>query len=102
MAHTTAKEDLWFGILKPSYMAVWLALLVLTVIEVIVPEPQLIGMEAFPRLFVVLSLIGLALVKTILVAWYYMHLIDERVSIILIACAPFLFSLFLTIGLFPY
>ena len=102
MAHTHAEEDLWFGILKPGYMVVWLALLILTVVEVIIPEPALIGMEQFSRLFVVLSLIGLALIKTILVAWYYMHLIDERVSIILIACAPFLFSLFLTIGIFPY
>jgi hypothetical protein len=31
-----------------------------------------------------------------------MHLISERPAIILIACAPFIFSTFLTIGLFPW
>ncbi|MFB6372718.1 MAG: cytochrome C oxidase subunit IV family protein, partial [Bradymonadaceae bacterium] len=55
-----------------------------------------------PRTFVVVSLVLLALAKTFFVAWYYMHLIDERPSIILIACAPFLFSIFLTIGLWPH
>lgn len=102
MAH---EQDNWLGIdwLYSTYMWVWAALLVLTVVEVIVPEPMLIGFEGrFPRVITVLSLIILALVKTFLVAWYYMHLIDERPSIILIACAPFLFSVFLTIGLWPH
>lgn len=104
MAHAHAHEDekMWFGFLKPGYMVVWFLLLVLTVVEVIIPEPALIGMMPFDRLFVILSLIVVALAKTVMVAWYYMHLVDEGVSIILIACAPFLFSIFLTIGLFPY
>ena len=45
---------------------------------------------------------GLAIVKTYCVAWFYMHLIDERPLIVLIACAPFIFSVFLTVGLFPW
>jgi hypothetical protein len=101
MAH---EQNSFLGIswLYSTYMWVWFALLVLTVVEVIVPEPQLIGLAAFPRWVVVLSLIMLALGKTFLVAWYYMHLIDERPSIIGIACAPFIFSVFLTIGLWPH
>lgn len=89
--------------LYAEYMWVWLALLVGTLVEVIIPEPQIVGLTfEFPRVFVVVSLIVLALIKTWLVAWYYMHLIAERPAIILIACAPFMFSIFLTIGLFPW
>ena len=105
------EENQWFGIswLKSDYMWVWVALLVLTVVEVIVPEPELVGLSQFPSLLFfeartlqVISLILLAVIKTFLVAWYYMHLVSERPSIILIACAPFIFSVFLTIGLFPW
>lgn len=100
------EQDNWLGIewLYSTYMWVWAALLILTVVEVLVPEPSLIGLpsDAFSETFTVLSLILLALTKTFCVAWYYMHLIDERPAIILIACAPFLFSVFLTIGLWPH
>lgn len=106
-----------------EYMWVWVWLFVLTLVEVFIPEPEIFGalfemilpaigpvesMNAwlygleFPRVFVVVSLIALALVKTWLVAWYYMHLISEKPSIILVACAPFVFSLFLTVGIFPW
>jgi heme/copper-type cytochrome/quinol oxidase subunit 4 len=92
--------------LDRNYMMVWVALLVLTIVEVIVPELSLIpGVAegaALPRTVEVLSLIGLALIKTYCVAWFYMHLIDENPGIVAIACAPFIFSVFLTIGLFPY
>lgn len=108
MAH---EHKNFFGIswLYADYMWVWVALLVLTVVEVIVPEPQLVGLDGFPGLGIfeprtlqVLSLFLLAGVKTFLVAWYYMHLISERPAIILVAAAPFIFSIFLTIGLFPW
>ncbi len=102
MANSHEEEKLWFGLLNPLYMWIWIALIVLTIVEVIIPEPELIGMEPFDRTFTVVSLIGLALVKTVLVAAYYMHLVGERPAIIPIACAPFLFSIFLTVGLFPY
>lgn len=105
------EEKGWFGIswLKSDYMWVWVALLVLTVVEVIVPEPELIGLPEFggflifeARTLQVISLFVLAITKTFLVAWYYMHLVSERPAIILVACAPFVFSVFLTIGLFPW
>lgn len=99
MAH---KEATWKGIWHVQYMVIWAVLLILTVVEVIVPEPSLIGLEMFPRTFVVLSLILLALVKTILVAGYYMHVIGDKPAIVAVACAPFLFSIFLTVGIFPY
>ncbi|MFW5967890.1 MAG: cytochrome C oxidase subunit IV family protein [Persicimonas sp.] len=105
------EEKTWFGIdwLKAEYMWVWVALLVLTILEVLVPEPESFGLGAFPdilmfeaRTIQVVLLIGLAISKTFLVAWYYMHLVSERPAIILVACAPFIFSVFLTIGLFPW
>lgn len=100
-SHGETKE--WFGFLNAQYMWVWVALLVLTLVEVLIPEPELVGLAfQLPRSVQVLSLIGLALVKTWMVAWYYMHLISEKPAIILVACAPFLFSVFLTIGLFPW
>ncbi len=119
----------WLGIgnLYRQYMWVWVWLFVLTIVEVYVPEPhvfvdlfQTLGLgfvagwlEYFnetiyiPYLgqhmaFIVVSLVLMALAKTWLVAWYYMHLISEKPAIILIACAPFVFSLFLTIGLWPW
>ena len=109
-----------------QYMWVWLWLFVLTVVEVYVPEPHIFvelfetmgitplaeGMEwvnawymaylGEHREFVVVSLILMALAKTWLVAWYYMHLISEKPAIILIAAAPFVFATFLTVGLFPW
>jgi len=118
------EQSEWLGIdwgawklptLYSTYMWVWAALLILTVVEVIIPDPHMLNTWGLvspaqadwlagymPRIFVVVSLILLALAKTFCVAWYYMHLIDERPSIILIACAPFLFSIFLTIGLWPH
>ncbi len=95
----------WLGIkgLYTQYMWVWLGLLIFTAIEVVIPEPATFGLSiTFSRLFVVVSLILIALVKTWMVAWYYMHLIAERPAIILVACVPFIFSLFLTIGMFPW
>ncbi len=102
MSHSNEEKKLWFGFLDPLYMWIWVALIVLTIVEVIIPEPQLIGMEPFGRSFTVISLIGFALVKTVLVAAYYMHLVGDKPAMMLIACTPFLFSIFLTIGIFPY
>lgn len=88
-----------------QYMVIWGALLGLTLIEVFIPEMSgaktMFGIN-LPRTFGIVSLIALATVKTFLVAWYYMHLIGERPLLILIASAPFIFSIFLTIGLFPW
>lgn len=101
MAHKEAK---WFfhDLFHTQYWIIWAVLLCLTCVEVIIPEPTLIGLEAFPRTAVVVSLIMLALIKTVLVAGYYMHLIGDKPAMIAIAAAPFIFSIFLTLGLFPY
>lgn len=88
-----------------QYMIIWAVLLGLTLVEVFIPEmtqPKAMIGISLPRWAGVLSLISLAIIKTYCVAWFYMHLVDERPLLILIASAPFIFSVFLTLGLFPW
>ena len=97
--------------LNVSYVIIWAVLLGLTLVEVFIPEmamgpngPREHG--SFPTLFsrnlAIGLLVVLAVAKTYCVAWFYMHLVDERPLIVLIGCTPFIFSVFLTIGLFPW
>ncbi len=101
MAHKEAKW-VFNDLLHLQYWVIWAVLLVFTFIEVVIPEPSLIGLDTFPRTFVIISLIMIALVKTVLVAGYYMHLIGDKPAMIMVAATPFIFSIFLTIGIFPY
>lgn len=66
----------------PNYMAVWAGLAVLTAIEVGV------AFLSLPREVIVLTLIGLAVWKALLVALYFMHLRFESTRLVLIAAAP--------------
>jgi len=106
MADSNAKTWNIAGVeFNAPYMMVWAALLFLTLVEVAIPEmsgqKELLGIS-MSRGISVMLLIGLAVAKTYLVAWFYMHLIDERPMLVLVASAPFIFSVFLTIGLFPW
>ncbi len=93
------------------YMIIWVVLLALTLVEVFIPEmamgpngPREHGIfdAIFSRNVAITLLVILAIAKTYCVAWFYMHLVDERPLIVLIGCTPFIFSVFLTIGLFPW
>ncbi|MFB6240107.1 MAG: cytochrome C oxidase subunit IV family protein [Gemmatimonadota bacterium] len=66
----------------PNYMAVWAGLAVLTLIEVGV------AFLSLPRQVIVLTLVGLAVWKALLVALYFMHLRFEPLRLVLIAAAP--------------
>ncbi len=66
----------------PNYLAVWFALLVLTIVEVGV---ALLG---FARSTTILILVGLALWKALLVALYYMHLRFESRRLVAMVIAP--------------
>jgi caa(3)-type oxidase subunit IV len=80
---------------EPNYWMVWLALAVLTVVELLVARvPNARG-------FVIFSLCALALVKAGLVAAYFMHLKFEKYALILIVLSPLLLSGILYIGLVP-
>ena len=80
---------------EPNYWMVWLALAVLTVVELLVAQVH------GARYFVIFSLCALALVKAGLVAAYFMHLKFEKYALILIVLSPLLLSGILYVGLVP-
>lgn len=67
---------------KPNYMAVFVALAVLTLIEVGV---AFLGLG---RVTTIIVLVGLAVWKAVLVALYYMHLRFEPPRLIVMVVAP--------------
>ena len=80
---------------KTNYVGVFWGLVTFTLLEVgitYLPVPK------FPM---ALMLISLAMSKALLVAMYYMHLKFETRLLILIALAPFLFAVILTLALMP-
>src|SRR5438552_4261598 len=80
---------------EPNYMAVFWALLTLTLVEVGVFYMH-IG-----RVFFITALILLALIKAFLVAWFFMHLRSERWTLIFMTVIPFILALDLLLGLLP-
>jgi cytochrome c oxidase subunit 4 len=67
---------------QPNYIAVWVALFVLTVLEVTVVYVGL------PHELMVIALVFLALWKAMLVALYFMHLRFEPKRLLYIVLAP--------------
>ena len=67
---------------KPNYMMIWLALAVLTAVEVGV---AFIGL---PRLLTMWTLVLLAVWKAALVGMYFMHLRYELYRVVFMALAP--------------
>lgn len=80
---------------EPNYWMVWLALAVLTVIELTVARVP------HAKAFVIISLCALALTKAALVALYFMHLKFEKYALILIVLSPLVLSAIVYIGLVP-
>ena len=79
---------------KPSYLRIFVFLAVLTVVEVAV------AFTPMPHSARLLFLVALAIAKATLVAMYYMHLRFEGRVLRLIAVAPLLFAIILTIAPF--
>ncbi len=80
---------------EPNYWYVWLALLILTLVELGVAKAPM------PKAAMVFLLCVLALAKAALVAMYFMHLKFERYALMLIVVTPLLLSAILYIGLVP-
>lgn len=76
----------------PNYMAVFWALLVLTVVEVAVPYVWHTGAIK------IIMLGGLGAAKAGLVGWYFMHLKFELPNLKLIVCVPLVFATILALG----
>jgi len=80
---------------EPNYWMVWLALAVLTVVELFVARMP----DA--KTFVIVSLCALALAKAALVALYFMHLKFEKHALMLIVLSPLVLSAIMYVGLVP-
>ncbi len=80
---------------EPNYIAIWIYLAVLTVLELIVAYAPI------PKAVMVGLLVGLAWVKAALVAMYFMHLRFERRTLAIIALVPVTLIIFLTFMLVP-
>ena len=77
---------------RPNYGGVFLSLFVLTIFEIIVANLPI------PRRVIILSLVSLAILKASLVAMFYMHLRFEKILLAVVAVAPLLFSIILTVA----
>ena len=85
----------------PNYIAIWVWLLVLTVVEVAITYAyRLTGIPNIGTIILIL-LVGLALVKALLVGLYFMHLRFERRTFVLIVSSPMILAVILVIALFP-
>ena len=73
------------------YGKIFLGLFGLTVLESAVA-----GFHFMPKFYIVLSLIGLAVTKALMVAMFYMHLKFEKRLLYVIAFAPLIFSIIMT------
>src|SRR5579864_8431744 len=73
--HTEAVEHV--GGTTQSFLVVWVALLVMTAIEV------LLAYEQVPTLIMLVALLGLSIIKAALIIAYFMHLKFEKLSLFL-------------------
>jgi cytochrome c oxidase subunit 4 len=80
---------------EPNYMAVFIALAILTVVEIgVVYAP-------IPKWAIGASLVILAFAKAILVAAYFMHLKFENKTLAVIAGTPIILCVMLMFSLLP-
>lgn len=77
---------------EPNYLGVWGGLAVLTLLEVWIAS---LGMD---RTTLVLTLVGLAVWKALLVALYYMHLKFEPRRLWVLAVAPLPLAVILVVA----
>jgi cytochrome c oxidase subunit 4 len=79
----------------PKYFSIWFILLVVTLGEVVFAAVTPTG------LFKGIGLVVMALYKVVLVALYFMHLKFEKKTMWVIASAPLIFGVILSIGVYP-
>ena len=86
----------------PNYMAIFGALIILTVIELVVAKlPHWMEkVDGIMRTTIIL-LVGLALTKALLVALYFMHLRFEKKTFVMIVSVPLVLAVVLILGLMP-
>lgn len=77
---------------RKEYMLVFVALAVLTAIELVIP-----GLERITYFAKASSLVLLAIGKAFLVAYFYMHLKDETRALKIVAAIPISAALYATV-----
>jgi cytochrome c oxidase subunit 4 len=80
---------------EPNYIAVWIWLAALTVVEIWIANAGL------HRMLVLAGLVGLAIAKAALVAMYFMHLRFETRTLGMIAVTPLAIATLLVFVLLP-
>ena len=80
---------------EPNYIRVFIAMIVLTVAEVV------IFYLGLPTIVMIICLVAMALVKAGLVAAFFMHLALEKRTLALIVVSPLILSAIIIIGLTP-
>ena len=75
----------------PNYLAVWIWLLVLTVLEITALYLPVL------KMYKILTLVVLAVTKALLVAMYFMHLKFERLILIAVILYPLALAITLTV-----
>src|SRR5262245_24468836 len=80
---------------EPNYMAIFVWLTVLTIIEILITRLHT------SKVVIAVLLIGFALAKASLVAMFFMHLRFEKQTMAMIAVTPLLLCLFLSLMLLP-
>ncbi|MGI8784872.1 MAG: cytochrome C oxidase subunit IV family protein [Acidobacteriota bacterium] len=78
-----------------SYMTVWFALLAMTAIEVV------LAYQALSVVQLLLTLVGLSVVKAGLIIAYFMHLKFERRSLVLTLLPMLILCILLLFAFFP-
>ncbi len=76
------------------FIKVWVALLVLTLVEILLAYIQ------FGQVAMVTMLMGLSLVKTALIMAYFMHLKFDKPALSWILCVPMVACLLIMVGYF--
>lgn len=95
MSHQVEEALAPIGATTKTFIYVWIALLVMTGVEVF------LAYEQFPVLIMLTALLGLSMIKAVLIIAYFMHLKFERFSLflsvfpILIMCIILMLVLFL-------
>jgi cytochrome c oxidase subunit 4 len=82
----------------PNYMAIFVTMIVLTVLEVL--AAKLYSFDGWALITLIL-LVGMAITKAVLVALYFMHLRFETKTFVVVVSAPLVFALILVLGLLP-
>jgi len=79
-------------------MAIFVTMIVLTVLEVL--AAKLYSFDGWALITLIL-LVGMAITKAVLVALYFMHLRFETKTFVVVVSAPLVFALILVLGLLP-